>query len=459
MAFASASGKSGRNQIHKLAESLTGEVIVAGDNRYESARRVWNRAIDARPALIARCASTEDVVRTVEFARRNDLATAVRAGGHSFAGHGTCDGGMVLDLSLMKRAEIDPVGRRVTIEGGVVSGELDCIAQAYKLATPLGSCKSVGVAGYALGGGEGSLTPKFGFGCDNIVKLEVVTADGRVLEASAANNRDLFWAMRGAGANFGVATALEFQLHPVDKVLAGHLRYPIRQARKVLRFLDEYAPTTPDEMFILAAVIPHPGERMLDIAILWPGDVKQGARAISPMRKFLKPFADTIKIEDYLEEQRCGSDAPSEGDHSSHRRGGHMERLSAEAIETIAECAANSPSESSGITMMYWHGPWCVGEFDNAFGFRRPGFEYWIHSYWQRKAMRRRSWEWVENFFERMRPFSSGAVYVNDLENEGEERVRAAYGKKYAWLAELKRKYDPENFFRVNQNIRPAPPR
>ena len=344
--------------IRKFATSIAGEIILPDDERYQKARRVWNHVIDKHPAMIARCAGADDVCRAIEFARENELLTAVRSGGHSFAGYGVCDGGLVIELSLIKVATVDPVHQRITIGGGVAAEELDCLAQAFKMAVPLGSCMTVGVSGYALGGGESSLTPKFGYGCDSISRVEVVTADGRVLTSRDGENDDLFWAMRGAGANFGVATALEFRLHPIEKVLSGHLRYPIRQAKKVLRFLDEYTPSIPDDLFILAAVLPHPGERMLDVAVVWPDEEKKGERAIRPLRKFLKPFEDTVQTGDYLDEQRAGSDSPADGDYSSHRRGGHFERLTEETVEVIAEYASNAPSASSGITMMYWHGPW-----------------------------------------------------------------------------------------------------
>jgi FAD/FMN-containing dehydrogenase len=442
--------------IRKFAESIAGEIILPDDERYQKARRVWNHAVDKHPAMITRCAGVDDVRRAIEFARRNELLTSVRSGGHSFAGQSVCDGGMVIDLSLMKNATVEPGRQLITIGGGVANGELDCLAQAFKLATPLGSCLTVGVSGYALGGGESSLTPKFGYGCDNISRIETVTADGRVLNARDGENDDLFWAMRGAGANFGVATSLEFQLHQLEKVFSGHLRYPIRQAKKVLRFIDDYALSIPDDLFILAAVLPHPGERMLDIAVVWPGEEKKGERAIRPLRKFLKPLEDTIQTREYLDEQRSGSDGPREGDYSSHRRGGHFQRLTEETVEVIVEYASNAPTESSGITMMHWHGPWCSIPRDNAFGFRVTGYEYWVHAYWQKSRERRKSYEWVEEFFEALRPLSTGRVYVNDLEDEGEDRVRAAYGDKYERLAQLKWKYDPDNFFRVNQNIKPA---
>ena len=373
--------------IAAFAKSLTGDVVLPHDRRYGKLRRVSNRAVNMHPAIIVRCANAEDVRLSVEFARDKGLLTAVRSGGHSFAGHGVCDDGLVTDLSLMKRAWIDPVHEKIRIEPGIIAGELDCLTQSFRMAVPLGSCPTVGVAGYSLGGGESSLTPKFGYGCDSITDLEVVTADDKVLRANASENTDLFWAMRGAGANFGVATLIEFQLHPIETVLSGSLRYPIKQAIRVLHFLDSFAPTIPAELFLIAAVLPHPGERMLDIKVVWTGDKEKGERSLRPLRKYLRPFEDTIQPKAYLDEQRGGFDVP-EGEYSSHRRAGHFKRLTDDVVETIIEHASNAPHEASGITMMYWHGPWCARPHDNAFGFRRTGFEYWIHSYWRKTAER-----------------------------------------------------------------------
>jgi FAD/FMN-containing dehydrogenase len=440
----------------KFAASFEGRVILPDDKHYPRARRVWNHAVNAYPEIIAQCANLDDIVRAIEFSRRHDLATAVRSGGHSFAGHGVCDGGLVIDLSTMKRVEIDPGHLSARIEPGVLAGELDCLTQAFEMAVPLGSCPSVGVAGYSLGGGEGSLTPRFGYGCDSISRVEIVTADGRLRSASEQQNPDLFWAVCGAGANFGVATKLEFRLHPIKTVLSGHLKYPMRQARKVLTFLASYARAIPDELFLIAAVLPYPGERMLDLAVVWSGDEPRGQRALQPLRRFLRPLEDTIKLNSYLDEQRAGTGTPEDGDYSSHRRSGHVQELTPDLIDVIAEYASNAPSEACGLTMIYWHGPWCSESHDNAFGFRRTGFEYWVHTYWKKAHERRLALEWVEQFFAAIVPMSTGAVYVNGLENEDDIRVRAAYGDHYDRLSQLKRKYDPDNFFRVNQNIRPA---
>jgi hypothetical protein len=364
---------------------------------------------------------------------------------------------MVIDLSLMKRAEIDPINRKVTIQTGILAGELDCLTQAFKLAVPLGSCPSVGVAGYSLGGGEGCLTPKFGYGCDSLSRAEIVTADGNVHSASDHQNKDLFWAIRGAGANFGVATKLEFRLHPIESVLSGHLKYPFKQARKVLKFLNDYALKIPSELFLIAAILPYPGERMLDVGVVWSGDPKSGERVLRPLRKFLRPVEDSIKLNAYLDEQRAGTGTPEDGNYSSHRRSGHLSRLSENILDVIDEYTASAPSESSGLTLIYWHGPWSSRPHDNAFGFRRVGFEYWVHSYWKRVSDHRRSWNWVERFFAALDPLSTGSVYVNGLENEDENRVRASYGEHYTRLSRIKGIYDPENFFCMNQNIKPRP--
>src|SRR5271154_3436949 len=443
------------SNVARLAKSLSGQVVLPQERRYGALRRVSNHAVNKHPAIIVKCAGRKDVQLAVDFARDQGLLTAVRSGGHSFAGYGVCEDGLVIDLSAMKRVEVDPAHEIIRIEPGIIAGELDCLTQSFRMAVPLGSCPTVGVAGYSLGGGERSLTPKFGYGCDSIVGLEVLTADSKFLVANAEGHSDLFWAMRGAGSNFGIATSLEFKLHPIETVLSGSLRNPLRPAKKVLQFLDSYALTIPPELFLIAAVLPHPGERMLDIKVVWMGEKKKGERVLRPLRKYLRPFEDTIKPKAYLDEQRGGYDVP-EGEYSSHRRAGHFKKLTEEIVDAILEHLPSAPHEASGVTMMYWHGPWCAKPHDNAFGFRRTGFEYWIHSYWQKAGDREQSWNWVEEFYRGMEPLSTGAVYVNDLEDEGEARVRAAYGDKYQRLSQIKRKFDPDNFFRVNQNIAPA---
>jgi hypothetical protein len=402
------------------------------------------------------CVNQEDVVRSIKFARDHNLVLAVRSGGHSFAGHGACDDGLVINLSMMKRVQVDALARTVRIESGTRAGELDQVTQAFGLAIPLGSCPTVGVAGYTLGGGEGSLTPKLGYGCDSMLGASIITADGQKLRASENENGDLFWALRGGGGNFGIVTSIDFRLHQVGKILSGHLKYPIRRMRDVLRFVDDYVQEIPDELYIIATVLPRPGERKLDVAVVWSGEPGEGERVLHPLRSFIKVAEDTIDLRPYLVEQQSGSDSPSEGDWCSYRKAGHLQRLTPDSIDVIADHAAIGPTEACGITLVYWHEAWCSQPRDDAFGFRRVGYEYWIHSYWQDPADRDKSHVWVDGYCAGLEPFSTGAVYVHDLMAEGEQRIKAAYGDKYARLARIKRIYDPDNVFRVNQNIKPT---
>lgn len=442
------------HKLEKLAPLFEGEVILPSDRRYADAARVWNRAVSKAPAAVIRCASNADILRSIEIAHSEDLPVAVRAGGHSYAGHGVCDRGIVIDLTLTKRVVVDPARRTVAVEAGVLAGELDDKTEPFGLATPLGSCRDVGVAGYALGGGEGALTPRLGYGCDNLTRAQIILADARILTTSDEQHPELFWAIRGAGANFGIVTAMEFKLHPVSQVLSGHLQFPFRDARSVLRFVSGFASQVPDDLFLIFSVVRRSGQPILDIGVVWSGDLKAGEQALRPLLSHTRPARNTIAIRSYFEEQRAGSNEPHGA--ANRRRAGHFEHLGVGIIEVMLEHLEHSSRDGDGITLMYWHGPWSSEPDDNAFGFRRAGYEYWIHTYWQDSAERSSATEWVDAFFVAMRPFSTGAVYVNDLEEEGESRVRAAYGDKYDRLAQLKARFDPENFFRSNQNIVPA---
>ena len=441
--------------FQQLAGSINGEIVMPGDAGYDALRRVWNHDIDLKPAAIVLCKSADDVASTIQFAHKNDFPVAVRSGGHSFAGHGVCDNGIVVNLSNMRRLQIDVPARLVTIEPGVRAGELDQVAQAFGLAVPLGSCPTVGVAGFALSGGNGSLTTKFGFACDSLVRARVISADADIITADQDHNPDLFWALRGGGGNFGIVTSLEFRLHHVENVLSGHLTYPISRIKEILHFLDEYVQSIPDELYIIATVMPRPGERMIDIAVVWSGNPEEGEMILSPLRSFAQPTEDSIRAKRYLEEQQSGSDSPGHGDWASYRRAGHLPRLTAEVLDVIGDFARGGPTENCGVSMIYWHGRWCARDYDNAFGFRRVGYEYWVHSYWQDPNKREKSYRWVDDFHALLQAHASSAVYVNDLGRESAERVRNAYGSKYERLAQIKAKYDPDNFFHINQNIEP----
>jgi hypothetical protein len=295
-----------------LENKIKGRVILPGDAHYEQVRRVWNHEVDQRPSLIIQCVCEDDIRHALEFAREHNLLIAIRGGGHSFAGYGTCDGGAVIDLSIMRRLRIDPHHKSVSLEPGVVGGELDQVTQAFGLAVPLGSCPSVGVVGYAIGGGEGSLTPSLGFACDSIVRARVLLHDSSILTAEAVSNQDLFWALRGGGGNFGIITQLELALHSVKNVLGGHLTYPRNRTKDVLSFIDSFVEDIPPELYIIITVLPEPGEPVLDIGVVWSGELDEGERVVRPLRKFINAATDSIKVKRYLDEQQGGSDSPSE---------------------------------------------------------------------------------------------------------------------------------------------------
>jgi FAD/FMN-containing dehydrogenase len=302
-----------------------------------------------------------------------------------------------------------------------------------------------------------TLSPNLGYACDNILSMNVVTADGRLVKADEREQPDLFWAMRGAGANFGIATMLEFRLSRIEAVLSGSLRYPLQCTKRVLSFVDEYVQAKPQDLFLGISILPHQSEDAIEVKVVWVGDRRKGELALAPLRRHARPVQDSITWKPYADEQRAGWEMQSAA-LASHRRAGHFYRLSEELAETIKEKIVNTRQRNSAITMMNWHGRWSSESNLNAFGFRKAGFEFWIDTHWQSGDDWQRSWQWVEKVYEAIEPFSSGAVYVNDLEDEGPERVRAAYGVHYERLAQIKWEYDPQNFFRMNQNIVPQSP-
>jgi FAD/FMN-containing dehydrogenase len=443
--------------IARLREGLQGTLIRPADSGYESTRRVWNWAYDRRPGMIVRCAGTVDVVRAVDFARSHDLPVAIRSGGHSFAALSVCDGGMMIDLSGLKAIQVDSASRVVHVQAGVTIGELDRATAAFALAVPLGTCASAGIAGLTLGGGEGMLSAKYGATCDNLNSLEVVTAEGALLQASAVENEDLFWALRGGGGNFGVAISFEYRLHPIDWIAGGALKYEMSQAKVAMRFLRDYARTVPDELALFAGFMPFPGTQTFDIAACYCGDRSSAEKVLAPLRSFARPLEDSIAPIRYLDLQSFATDVPADPQLASYRKAGLLPELSDPVIEVILANMTGRPSAACGLSLFYLHGAMCrVPAEAMAFGFRRPGYEFWPHSYWLEPGQAKASTAWVDKFFSDLEPFSTGAVYVDELGDEGEARVRAAYGTNYDRLVAFKNKYDPTNFFRMNQNIKPT---
>ncbi len=442
--------------IRKFAAGLDGRAILPGDAEYESARRVFNRAVDRHPGMIVRCGGSSDVVRAVEFARRHDLLTAVRAGGHSLAGKSVCDAGMVIDVSRMKRIEVDPARRIARSEAGVLLGEFDHATQAFGLATTLGTVPGTGVAGLTLGGGIGWLMGKYGLACDNVRAVEVVTADGRTRVATAEESEDLYWAARGAGANFGAVTAIEYQLHDVGPVLAGAVTYPGSGLGSALRLFRDLQSSLPDEASAQVGTFPLARGPVHWLGVCFCGDPKDGERLVRPLRQFRPRLKDSIRTTSYVDIQALFGTPPRTGP-AIYARSGFLRELTDDAIEVIVAHDAKAPSGACAFFVEEFHGAVCrVEPGATAFSHRAPGYNLGIFAMWEDPAAERATLAWGRSFWKAMQPFTRDAVYSNYMQEEGDERARAAYGSNYARLAALKSKYDPDNFFRLNQNIRPA---
>jgi FAD/FMN-containing dehydrogenase len=442
--------------IQGFAAALRGDLIRPEDDRYAAARAVFNAMVDRRPALIVRCAGVADVMRGVEFARSHDVPLSIRGGGHSVAGKAVCDGGLMLDLSPMKGIRVDTARRRAEAQGGLTLGEFDHETQAFGLATTLGVVSVTGIAGLTLGGGLGWLNGLHGLACDNLVSADVVTADGRLLRATEEENEDLFWGIRGGGGNFGVVTSFGYRLHPVGTVLAGGLSYPLSKAHEVLRFYHEFASRCPDELSTVASLGVTPeGAGVISVSVCYCGPLEEGERVLRPLREFGSPQADNIEPMAYTTLQS----APDAGFPPGRRhywKSSYLKELSEEAIEVMAEYVSEMPSPATGVGLQQMHGAASrVDPTATAFPHRDEHYDFLILSQWADPAESERNVEWTRSLFEAMDPFFEEGVYVNNLGDEGEDRVRAAYGANYERLLDLKGKYDPTNLFRLNQNIPP----
>lgn len=442
--------------IDGLKERLRGQLLRQGEEGYDSARRIWNAMIDRRPALIARCAGAADVMETVKFAREHDGLVSVRGGGHSVAGKAVCDGGLMIDLSPMKSVRVDPVARTARAEPGVVWADFDRETHAFGLATPGGVVATTGIAGLTLGGGQSWLTGKYGLTLDNLLSADVVTTDGDLLHASAVENEDLFWGLRGAGANLGIVTSFEYRLHPLSTVLGGMVLHPIDNAAKVLRFYREFSAAQPDELTTYAALLTAPdGNQVIALASCYVGSPGAGGRVVEPLKRFGTPLADTITAITHPEMQAIITAAFPPG-RLGYWKSGLTAQISDEAIETIIEFARRVPSPFSAIVFADCHGAYSrVGKTDTAYYHRDLQYDVVILSSWADPTESDSNIGWARECFQALEPHLAGGVYVNDLGDEGGERVRSAYGGNYERLVKLKTKYDPTNFLRMNQNIPP----
>jgi FAD/FMN-containing dehydrogenase len=448
----------GADALRNLESGLRGEVLRPGHRDYDHARAVFNAMIDKHPALIIRCREVSDILRALDFAHRHDLVVAVRGGGHNVAGKAVCDHGMVIDLSPMKAIQVDPGARTVRAEPGLTWGEFDRVTQAHGLATTGGFVSTTGIAGLTLGGGLGWLMRKHGLACDNLQSVEIVTADGQQRRADATENPDLFWAVRGGGGNFGIVTAFQYQLQPVGQLVAGAVFFPLEQARDVLRFYRELMAAAPDELIAYALFLTSPdGVPMFAIAACYVGPLETGEQALRPIRRFGRPVADSVRPMSYLEMQSMFDPGFPSG-RLNHWKSSVLPDLHDEAIDILVANSAAVPSPLSAWALEPFGGAvGRVGSDETAFTHRRARYNLVIVGMWTDPAESPTNIRWTRELWSAMQPFSSEAVYVNYLDADETDRVPEAYGAAtYQRLRHLKERYDPGNFFRINQNIGPG---
>jgi FAD/FMN-containing dehydrogenase len=454
--------------ITKFGQSLRGALIGRSHPEYDEARKVYNAMIDKRPFLIARCADVADVIAAVNFAREQELPIAVRSGGHNGPGHGTVDDGLVVDLSMMKGVRVDPTNRTVRVGAGCTSGDVDHATHPFSLAVPFGIVSTTGVAGLTLGGGSGHLSRKFGLTIDNLIEADVVLADGRFVTASKTANADLLWALRGGGGNFGIVTSFLFQAHPVGMVFAGPMAWEQSHARAIMRAYRDFLPKAPEELgaFVglkmVPANSPFPkefwGARICLLVACYNGSEEDGKKALAPLLDALPPPAlNWMGMMPYPALQSMFDGLYPKG-MQWYWRGDFVKALSDQAIEAHVAEAAKTPSELSLMHLYPIDGAVRrVGKDETAWSARDATWSMVIAGIDPNPQKAEPVTRWTKAYWDALHPFNPGGAYSNFMmDDEGDARVKASYGDNYNRLAALKKKYDPANFFRVNQNIRPA---
>ena len=443
--------------VAAFQQRLGGALIAPGDERYDEARQVWNANIDRRPGLIARPAGVADVINTVNFAREHQLLVSVRGGAHSFAGTSVCHGGMVIDLSLMQSIRVDPIRRTVRAEGGVKWGAFDRETQAYGLATTGGTVSDTGIAGLTLGGGLGWLGYQYGLACDNLLSVDLVTADGHVRSASDTEHPDLFWGVRGGGGNFGVVTSFEYRLYPVGPVLAGLVFHPFDQAKAALQFYRDFSRATHEALTTYAGLLTSSeGGKQVAIGVCYTGPLAEGERLIAPVRQFGPPLVDQIRPIAYTELQSL-FDAAYPAGHQYYQKDHFLREINDDAIEILVDHYARVPSSLS-IPFFQQSGG-AIQRGYTAYAHRDALYNLVLSAQWLEPEESERHVRWTRELWQALRPYATGGVYVNHIGREAEDgadQVRAAYGASYPRLAALKHTYDPTNLFRHNQNIPPT---
>jgi FAD/FMN-containing dehydrogenase len=452
--------------VNELGRTFNGELVLVEDPAYDEHRRVWNGSIDRAPALIARCATAEDVIPALKLAHQTGLQVAVRSGGHSFPGSSVCDGGLVIDLGAMKGIQVDPEARTARAQAGVLLGELDEATQAHGLAAPAGIVTTTGLAGLTLGGGIGWLMRKHGLTIDRLLSVDLVTAEGELVKASESENPDLFWGVRGGGGNFGIVTEFEFRLESVGPmVVAGPVFWPMEDSPEVLRFYRDWIADAPDELMTIVIHRKAPpldfipkeihGEPVVAVACCYAGDIAEGEEAVRPLKAFGSPVLDALEPKPFLQNQAMFDPSFPRG-WWYYMRACDVAELSDEVIDTTVEHSLRIRSPRTAFPIWQRGGASArVGEGETAFGGRDAAFTFNITAMTEGPEGFEEEREWARGLWSALEPHHT-SVYVNFLMDEGEERVRAAYGaEKYNRLKALKRKWDPGNVFRLNQNIRP----
>ncbi len=449
-----------------LPAGLRGSLLREDDEAYEEARVIWNAMIDRKPGLIVRCSGAADVMQAIRFARDNQLLVAVRGGGHNIAGSALCDGGLMIDLSPMKSVRVDVAAERAWVEPGATLADVDKETQAFGLAVPTGINSTTGIAGLTLGGGFGWLTRKYGLTCDSLLSADVVTANGELVRASATENPDLFWALRGGGGNFGIVTAFEFQLYKVGpEVLSGLVVHPFEDARAVLREYREALAAAPDEFttwVVMRKAPPLPflpaewhGKEVLVLAMCDCGPIEKGEEAAARMRAIGKPIADVVGPHPFTGWQQAFDPLLAPGARNYWKSHDFAE-LSDAGIDLLIGAVRELPGPECEIFIGYVGGAASrVPAGATAFPQRLPHFVMNVHARWRDPAMDKACIEWARRLYEEARPLAIGTAYVNFMPGDEVERVEAAYGANYQRLAEIKQRYDPQNMFRLNQNVRP----
>jgi len=453
--------------IDEFKTHFQGEVLLPDDAGYDEVRQIWNAMIDRRPALIARCTSTEDVIRAIQFGRTQNLLISIRGGGHNIAGNAVCDDGLMIDLSLMKDVEVDLNTRTASVGPGCTLGEFDQVVQAHGLATPLGINSTTGVAGLTLGGGFGWLSRKYGMTIDNLLSAEVITADGQQLNASESENADLFWGLRGGGGNFGVVTRFDFQLHPVGpNVLSGLIVFPFEQAKSVISQFARFTETMPEELNVWMVTRKAPplpflpaevhGREMIALALCYIGDPEEGERLIAPLREFGTVLGEHVGVQPYTAWQQAFDPLLAKGARN-YWKSHNFAQISDGVIDAIIEYAAKLPSPHCEIFIGTIGGQTTrVAPEAMAYSSRDANYVMNVHGRWETGAEDERCIGWAREFFARSQPFASSGAYINFLTQEETDRIAFAYGATWNRLVELKSKYDPTNLFRMNQNIKPV---